>query len=46
MLEQRLDDTAKAKMKEMLDAGVPLKEVLEKFAIKTGPIDVIVISEI
>merc|ERR1712098_974328 len=29
MLEERLDDASKAKMKEMLEKGVPLKEVLE-----------------
>merc|ERR1711941_8612 len=32
MLEERLDDEAKAKMKEMLEKGVPLKEVLEHFS--------------
>merc|ERR1712226_125827 len=31
MLDQRLDDKAKAKMQEMLEAGVPLKEALEQF---------------
>ena len=37
MLEQRLDDEAKAKMKEMLEAGIPLKEVLDKFAAQLDP---------
>merc|ERR1711879_490996 len=32
MLEERLDDEAKAKTKEMLEKGVPLKEVLEHFS--------------
>merc|ERR1719477_65731 len=37
MLEERLDEESKAKMKEMLAAGVPLKEVLEKFAKQFEP---------
>ena len=37
MLEERLDDEAKAKMKEMLDKGVPLKDVLEQFAKQCDP---------
>merc|ERR1719412_1687155 len=37
MLDQRLDDKTKAKMQEMLDAGVPLKEVLEQFGRQGEP---------
>ena len=37
MLEDRLDEESKAKMKEMLAAGVPLKEVLDKFAKQFEP---------
>jgi len=37
ILDQRLDDDAKAKMKEMLAAGVPLKEVLDSFAKQCEP---------
>ena len=37
MLEERLDEESKAKMKEMLAAGVPLQEVLDKFAKQFEP---------
>merc|ERR1711936_1081676 len=37
MLEERLDEDLKAKMREMLAAGVPLQEVLEKFAKQFEP---------
>merc|ERR1711990_1206180 len=37
MLEDRLDEESKAKMKEMLAAGVPLQEVLDKFAKQFEP---------
>merc|ERR1712168_1290385 len=37
MGEDRLDEESKAKMKEMLAAGVPLKEVLDKFAKQFEP---------
>ena len=39
MLEERLDDASKAKMKEMLEKGVPLKEVLEHFTKQCDPPD-------
>ena len=32
MLEERLDDASKAKMKEMLAKGIPLQQVLDMFA--------------
>ena len=37
MLEERLDEDSKAKMREMLAAGVPLQEVLDKFAKQFEP---------
>merc|ERR1712142_539231 len=37
MLDERLDDESKAKMQEMLKAGVPLKEVLDHFARQCDP---------
>merc|ERR1711936_903467 len=37
MLEERLDEESKAKMREMLAAGVPLQEVLDKFAKQFEP---------
>merc|ERR1719392_166157 len=37
MLDERLDDESKAKMQEMLKAGVPLKEVLDHFAKQCDP---------
>ena len=37
MLESRLDEESKAKMQEMLDKGVPLKEVLEQFSKQCDP---------
>merc|ERR1712142_1116215 len=39
MLDERLDDASKAKMKEMLEKGVPLKEVLEHFTKQCDPPD-------
>merc|ERR1712142_835038 len=37
MLDERLDEDSKAKMQEMLNAGVPLKEVLDHFAKQCDP---------
>merc|ERR1712106_742145 len=37
MLDERLDDESKAKMQEMLKAGVPLKDVLDLFAAQCDP---------
>merc|ERR1711915_638193 len=37
MLDERLDEDSKAKMQEMLNAGVPLKEVLDYFAKQCDP---------
>lgn len=37
LLDERLDEESKAKMKEMLAKGVPLKDVLEHFASQCEP---------
>merc|ERR1711915_379028 len=37
MLDERFDEESKAKMQEMLNAGVPLKEVLDHFAKQCDP---------
>ena len=37
MLEERLSDEDKARMKEMLEKGVPLKDVLEQFSKQCDP---------